>query len=331
MTMKWIEKGKRISLPILALVTLGLGGCIEYTVETTLNADGSGLRREKMIVADADNPGFEISIGEFQQVTGVITGEDGWTHEIEVDGEDTTEVFNRETRVQNLAGWEDVTRSLRFAGATTVNMKTRVGYVKLGDVQFWNTVKVETGRVGDATSYTYRETFQWENAVDALVEYMLGLVEERVIAEYPDLSEEALAEIIGTARGQAWAAIDQGLFELGGEEEERLLKSVVDRTAIQATRVVRRKYPDADEEFFRDMLTEVYDDEADKLGDFIDDKLLGLNVAASTEIHFRLRMPGRIITSNADERDGTTLIWKLGPMDALVDPVEIFAESVVGG
>ncbi len=54
-------------------------------------------------------------------------------------------------------------------------------------------------------------------------------------------------------------------------------------------------------------------------------------MAGSTEIHFRLTMPGRIITSNADERDGGTLIWKLSPIDALVDPVEIFAESVVGG
>ena len=329
--MKWIETSKRTSLIMLAIATLGLGGCIEYTVETTLNADGSGLRREKMVVADADNPGYEISIDEFEQVTGVIAGARGWAHGVEVNGEDTTEVFNRETRVRKLAGWEDLTRSLHFAGATTVNMDTRVGYVKLGDVHFWNTVKVETGRVGDATSYTYREIFEWENALDALVEYMMGLVETKVLAEYPDLPDEAVAEIVGTARGQVWAAIDQGLFEFGGEEEERMIQSVVDRTAIQATRIVRQSYPDAGEEFFRDMLTEIYDDEADKLGDFIDDKLHGFNVAGSTEIHFRLRMPGRIITSNAAERDGGTLIWKFSPMDALVDPVEVFAESVVGG
>jgi hypothetical protein len=329
--MKWIKSGKRVGLAGLAFAAFGLGGCIEYTVETTLNADGSGVRSEKMVVSDADSPGFEISIGEFQEVTGVVTGQRGWAHEIEVDGTDTTEVFTRQTRVRNLSGWEDVTRSMHFAGATRANVDTKVGYVRLGEVHFWNTVKVETGRVGDATSFTYRESFEWENALDALVEYMMSLVEARVVTEYPDLSDEAVAEIIGTARGQAWAAIDQGLFELSGEEEDRMLEQVVDRTARQATRIVRRSYPDADEEFLRAMLAEIYDDEADRLGDFIDDKLDGLNVAGSTEIHFRLRMPGRIITSNAHERDDEVLVWKFSPMDAIVEPVEIFAESVVGG
>jgi hypothetical protein len=42
-------------------------------------------------------------------------------------------------------------------------------------------------------------------------------------------------------------------------------------------------------------------------------------------------MPGVVTDSNAHKREGSTLIWEFGPADALYTPVEIFAESVVGG
>ena len=53
----------------------------------------------------------------------------------------------------------------------------------------------------------------------------------------------------------------------------------------------------------------------------------GLN----TSVVFRLNLPGTVSTTNASGRDGTTLTWKFSPLDKLTSPVEIFAESVVGG
>ena len=41
-------------------------------------------------------------------------------------------------------------------------------------------------------------------------------------------------------------------------------------------------------------------------------------------------MPGRAFSSNAHKREGTTVMWELGPGDVLHNTVEIWAESVIG-
>ena len=73
------------------------------------------------------------------------------------------------------------------------------------------------------------------------------------------------------------------------------------------------------------------EDDQDKLASFITADLPGVELAANSEIIFRLNMPGRVTESNAHDREGTTLIWKFGPGDAVTAPVEIFARSVVEG
>ena len=76
--MTWIRRHRRAAIVTLAAVSLGLGGCIEYRIETTLNADGSGVRSEKMIVQEfedeADNAAFRAHCG---LPMGVWPG-DGW-------------------------------------------------------------------------------------------------------------------------------------------------------------------------------------------------------------------------------------------------------------
>ncbi len=43
-----------------------------------------------------------------------------------------------------------------------------------------------------------------------------------------------------------------------------------------------------------------------------------------------LHMPGRVTWTNAQEREGETLIWEIGPLETLATPVEIVAESLGG-
>jgi hypothetical protein len=325
--MKWIDRYQRVAVAVLASTLVGIGGCIESTVETTLNPDGSGLRSEKMVISNSDEIEYEMSASQFEYLMGVRGT--GWSHAREVEGDDTVDVLKREAPVRNLASWEDVSGSIHIRGATTVTADTRVGRIELGGVQFLNSVKVETGSVLGKTSYTYRETFHWDNLLDAIVESYLGFVREAVEERYPELSSEQTGEIVAFTRGQIWALIDQGLLDKGGEEEERMLSIFIDRTATQTMEIARHSYPDADEESFRNFLRRLVDDDDERLSDFIDGQLPGVNLATSTEIIFRLKMPGRVTATNADEREEGMLIWKFGPGDALVDPVELFAESVI--
>jgi hypothetical protein len=71
----------------------------------------------------------------------------------------------------------------------------------------------------------------------------------------------------------------------------------------------------------------VADADEDEFERFLEDKLPGVVLAGNSEMVIRLDMPGAVMKSNAHERDGTTLTWKFSPWDAIVMPVEVYAES----
>ncbi len=327
--MKCTKTNRWLHLAALALPVLWLGGCIEYTIDTTMNADGSGTRNEEMVVEESEEAGIDVTYSEFGELMSV-TEDDGWTHREEVREGDTVHVFRRETVVSGLASWAEKSDGVRIAGAVGADAASNVGHIRLGEVQFRNAIQAETGRAGEYTTYSYRERFYWEGLPDVLVEYFAQTFADAMDASYPDLTSGQRGEVLGLIKGGLWSAIDRGLLEAGDEEEEELLSAFVERTAPQAARIVRRAYPDADDGSFEILLREHYDDEDDELGDFIERRLPGVELAIYSEIVFRLSMPGRITTSNAHDRDGATLIWKFGPGDAATTPVVIFAESVIG-
>jgi hypothetical protein len=337
--MKWNNRIIRNSVAALTIQALGLSGCMQYTIETTLNADGSGVRHEELMVEEVEvdveghEAGFSIASGDFADLMHVRES-DRWSYTLSLEDEDTIHVFRRETRVTDLASWADLSGDVHIAGATTADARTRVGHIELGDVQLRNTVRVQTGAVTEGVSFVYREAFYWDNLLDALVEWFVGYVSSTVDAQYPDLTAEERGEITGFVKGGLWSAIDQGLLDSGGDEEERFVSAFIDRAAEQSMKIIRRRYPDGDVESFKNMLRQIYEDEDDKLGSFIEARLPGVQLATATEIIYRLNMPGRVTASNAHDRDGTTLVWEFGLVwegagDAVTAPLEIFAESVV--
>lgn len=325
---------KRAFVVLSVLSVLSFGGCVEYTIETTLEADGSGVRREEIVVdvsADSEESGGSenrLSNDDFVQLMSVGRN-DGWEHSLRVEGADTVHVFERETLVKDLAAWSKLSGRVHIAGATSASAGSSVGVIKLGDVHFRNSVQVEWGSVPGGRSYTFRETFSWESVVDALVEWYAQYVDRMVASQYSELTDQERGEITGLVKGGLWSAIDQGLLDAAGEDEERLMSAFIKRAAGQSTRIIRRRHPDADEMAFARMLRQIYEDEQDNLAAFIAADLPGVELAANSEISYRLDMPGRVTDSNAHDRDGATLIWKFGPGDAVTAPVEIFARSVL--
>jgi len=330
--MNSISGYERARIAGIVALLFGVGGCIEYRIDTTLNADGSGIRHEEIVVdEDGDVSWFSVdhslSADDFQVLMHIDP--DQWTHELEVEDDDTIQVLRRETRVRDLVSWAEVSGDVRISGARPADAAERLGHLSLGDVQFLTSVRVESGQVPEGRSFTYRETFYWESLIDVLIEYLLVQVKDTLDTHYPELSLEQRGEIIGLVRGGLWGIMDSGILDVGSDEEEALVTAFADRTAEQVMRIVHRRYPEADERSFSDMLRRIYNDEDDRLEDFIESKLPGVLLALNTEIVFRLNVPGRVTASNAHDRDGTTLIWKFGPGDPATEPVEIYAESVV--
>jgi AcrR family transcriptional regulator len=325
--MKSIRRQQRVQIAALTVTLLGLGGCIEYTIETTLTVDGSGARHEEMVVEENEDAWVDVSYAEFGELM-FVTGDYRWTHREEEREDDTVHVFRRDTNVADFSSWADLSDDIRIAGAARADASSSVGRIALGDVHFRNKVTVETGQVAEYTTFTYRESFFWEHLMDALVEYFVQSFTDMMEARYPNLTSGQRGEIVGLVRGGLWSAVDQGLADAGDNEEERLVLAFIDRTAPQAATIARQSHPDADEESFRELLRELYDDD-EQFEEFIDSKLPGLQLAINTAIVFRLNMPGRITNSNAHDRDGNTLVWEFGPGDAGSVPVEIYAESVV--
>lgn len=325
--MKSIIGDLRGQIAALTVTLLGLSGCVEYTIETTLNADGSGVRREEMVVDENEGEWVDVSYAEFGELM-FVTGRHGWTHREEVRDGDTVHIFQREKALPDFASWVGLSGDVQIAGATAAAASTSVGRVSLGVVHFRNAARVETGQAAEYTTLTYRETFYWEGLPDVLVEFFVQTFADTMDARYPDLASGERGEIIGLVRGGLWSTVDQGILDADDEEEKRLYTAFIDRTAPQAAEIARRSYPDAGEESFRGMLQRLYDDD-EPLERFMDEKLPGLALAINTSFTFRLNMPGRVTNSNAHERDGDTLVWEFGPGDAGSTPVEIFAESVV--
>ena len=331
--MKTNELNSRTAVAVLLVSVVGLGGCIEYTIETTLVGDGSGVRTEEMVVevgdlGESSGVSYRISDAEFGQLMNVGETE-RWSHSLRIEGGDTLHVFNRETRVNSLAAWTDLSDDVRIAGATSAGAEVSVGRVKLGDVHFRNSVRVETGVVDGNRSFTFRETFYWENLLDALVEWYVGHVKNTLASQYAELTSEERGEIVGVVKGGLWAAVDQGILDASGDEEEQIMSAFVDRAAEQSLRIIRRHYPNADADGIEKLLRQLYEDEDGQLSEFIETELPGVELAANSEVILRLNMPGRVADSNAHDQDGATLVWKFGPGDAVTAPVEIFAQSVV--
>lgn len=333
--MKRTHLERRTFAVVWILSLAGMGGCIEYTIETTLEANGSGARSEEIVVETSggseESGGLEdrISNADFEWLMSL--GSDRWKHSSRVEDGDTLHVFQRQTRVRDLASWSGLSGDVHIAGATAARSGTWVGRVRLGDVHFRNAVQVESGSVTGGTSYAYTETFYWENILDVLIAWYARYVESTIVAQYSDLPADDRSEIIGLVKGGLWSAIDQGLLDASGDEEERLMSAFIERATQQSMRIIRRHYSSADADVFARMLRQAYEDDQDKLESFITADLPGVELAVDSEIIFRLNMPGRVTDSNAHDRDGTTLIWKFGPGDAVQAPIEIFARSVVEG
>src|SRR3989304_3280364 len=99
----------------------------------------------------------------------------------------------------------------------------------------------------------------------------------------------------------------------------------------QCARIASRSGREGDAGFFAETLRVILMESDEEDEHFLEQNLPGAALAASTEIIVRLRMPGTVVETNADQRDGDVLVWKFSPWDASVSALEVVAESREGG
>jgi hypothetical protein len=313
---------------LLALATAcsALVACADYTVETTVYADGSGLR--EVWVKATDAPDSPAEREQFLALTH-LSQREGWTHGFSVGADgDTAFTFHKSTAVPDLASWSGVSGGLTIDGSIPAYADEHIGYVRLGDVGFRNTVRVARGRTSDGTiTLRYEETFTWEQALDALGEAIVRSLDAHLVRRFPRLAPEERGQIEGAFRTRFWMMVDAGILEEGADEE-RLTAEMARATAEQAARVLRPRYPETSVSELEALILDALEGEATSLE--VDERLPGVNLGFNTSIVFRLRLPGEVTSSNSDREDDGVLVWEFGPDDTLLAPVEIRAESVVG-
>lgn len=312
---------------LLFTLAAASAGCLDYTIETTVYPDGTGERVQRMDVTRNDD--FHLPGPVFRALT-LATPERGWTHSTEIDPDgDTTWTFHRRTNVRSLADWSSPDRSVLILGTTPERSEARVGYVRLGDVVFRSNIQVATTRGSDGKStVTYRESLMWDNAADAIVEFILRDLDQILKTRYPRLADGERGQIVGFARARIWVAGEEGLFH--GENEDEAIARAVESTAEHGVKIIRARYPAAGPDVLREVMEDLLDLENEASGRLFQETLPGLNLGFNTSVVFRLRLPGRVTTTNAESRDGEVLEWTFSPLDDLAAPIEVFAESVIG-
>lgn len=324
---KWTVTISLLGLPLLF-------GCHELTIESTVRADGSGVRTMLLVVPE-DPDGEPITLDEYRAFMN-ITDEvqlraDGkqiqtigkWVYELEKkqegDSERITHRFHREDRPGELEDWARQSGDVHIFASTEEK--------KYANVAFRNTIEMSTGVGPDRRTITYRERFYWTGLVEAIIDYQIDGFRAPLMRNYPRLEPESVGEIIGFTKAAFWSAADQGILTMGDTERDEAFGPLAYRVKAHAMRVVRRHHPDADDAFFEDFVRRVFFDRNETDDDFFDNHALGALLASGLGIVVKLNLPGSVVDSNAHKREGTTLVWRFTGEDALAGEVELYARA----
>ena len=300
---------------LLAMLTLlcSMAGCQHYSVEVTLEADGSG-RRVCELACDAPGPTPEAAISHFRE--GFSLAEAAGWRRVEREGEPQRLVFRREQELAGAADWS------RFDGEIAVPGRADG---RATGVLYTNSVRVEAASEGGQRTLSYRERFEWRGILPAASALIAELGAAALATDYPALDEPARAELRGLLTGAAlrFIALEQ---EDAGEPAYTTFLAAL---AEQARRVVARQYPDAAAPAIAERLHAVLRGAGEQGNAFFTERLPGLDLVATTDLSFRLTLPGPVLESNADRVEGNTAIWQFGLSNALLEPVQLYAKARV--
>ena len=302
---------------LLAAIAAGalLAGCNRYDCEVVLEPDGSGTRTVVLELSQ-DIRGDAAAVRDMAVLFRMNDRPAPCERILDESGDRVTG-FRCEYVAERLADWAGMGAGALVKGA----LRDDDAY---GQVRLKQTVAVETGRTATGRSYTYRESLAWEGLWDVVAGFQARLLRERVASAHPDLGDAALAEVEGIVKGAlliAWRTM------LDAEEGELPEEPLTTAMAEQIVRVVRREKPGADAGALRALVAGVVADSDNAMGEFLEENLPGVDAAVLTSYTLRVRMPGRIVASNADAVEDRTAVWQLDLSDPLETAVDLHVRS----
>ncbi len=305
----------RIAGPLLAGTALILlGGCNSYDCEVVLRPDGSGTRTVTLEVSEdvrADAQALRemavlFRMGDEKAPCEAVPGE--------AKGEQKG--FRCRYVARRLSDWSAMSAHVIVQGSLGGDAHPRV--------RLQQSVGVEMGHTAHGRSYTYRESLAWEGIWEAVAGFQARLFRQKMAAAYPFLGTTQLAELEGFFDGAMLVALQTQLdLEEGEVAPEPLTSSVTER----ATRIVQETRPAADVSGLHDLVSGVVSDADNAMEDFLDQNLPGVDAAVFTSYTLRVKMPGRIVESNATRIEDGTAIWELDLGDPLQKPVQLEVRS----
>jgi hypothetical protein len=293
-----------------ALVALlALAGCQRMVAESVVNADGGGSRTLTLTLdedASTTDPGLYMGVTAARGWTSSVTeetGDDGKRHRLPT--------HRHEARVNRLADWADVSGDLRVLGAAPGKPHA--------EVDLDNRVSVERGQ----GTFTYRETFTWNGALEVLVGFVADRFRDETAAAYPRLGPAELAELRGLALGICTMGARAAAGAEGGLELDEDL-------AIATLADLGHAIVGGDRAHLRDIAAAAINDQPGAIEDFVNRELPGYALAGTTTLELRVVLPGRVVETNGQLGDDGVVTWSFQLGDPLVGPRECWARSEVG-
>jgi len=313
-----MSRGIRKAWLGVAVVALLLTtGCKDFTVETMINADGSGTRAVTLEAGSVENDSTGLTLDQYRQLLGV-TEQRGWhlAWEEPPEGGERNAVFSRNARIPGIDAWGEVSGDITLQGALTGS--------PFASVRCLNEVRATTAQGAQSTTYDYSETFDWYGLREAIVDFVATRLLEEVAREFPGTTLEDRAELRGLVAGVTAMELPR-LFDTS--DEERASLPMVKTVGVYGTRILSRRGIAATPADLEAIAVRVLDDPENRLEDFLATSLPGVYAVAPTNVALSVTLPGTIVESNADAVEDSMARWEFGILDALRGPVTLHATS----
>lgn len=302
-----------ISAGLLVLST----GCKQYSIDVTINEDGSGARLVELSTSTIGEDDLEMSLDEFLRLFN-LDEKHGWKMRREAkEGEQHEKyIFTLDRTAKHISSWQAMSGDFNVRGTLEKG--------PLEDISFHNEIEVERS---DGNTITYRETLAWNKLKESVVDMSAAFFSETLAQEYPFLSKHDLDMIKNFLAG---------IITIVWYAEEVAEDKITDEICSQAAGdyiayLIKEKHPDKDLSGLAETIDRIINDEGEEYLDrILQEKLPGVYLAGHTAIALKVTMPGEIIDSNANKVEGNTAIWEFDLMLApLNHPIEIHVRSKI--
>lgn len=333
--MKTKDKTFRTLVLIFCMsVAIVLFGCHEMKMETTINADGSGSRHiEFLVEADGDEDST-FTLDDYRELMGV-TKERGWNHNLSRRKQAQSDDIKDYHSFSRSAAADELKELTAMSGDITIKATNKNPL--FAGVYFANSIEVETGVSSRGRSITYRETFAWSGLIEALIDHRLESYRSSLKQIFPRLKPQEINEWFAFVKGTFLAAVDDGIFDMGGGDRARRFAKSIERVVEFAMKKIRSYDPDADDSFLIHVTWSIFVewDEFDETAEDMD--LMGVELANGLKMTVRVDIPGGVVDTNADRQevyaDPTSgrqkLVWEIDPTDAISRRIEIYVKSEI--